>query len=405
MKKSLLGVVFALVLFISCKETETTFVDITGVGIIKGTVVADTNQVATPLQSEPLAGINVRILWESEDLGVVSDGDSRTQSITVTTDENGVYTAEVPTIEDGITFEVVFDDLEIEVTHNNGVEVVTETVIFDGDNYNVTVRSEETKTRNHDYGSFANTDLEGFATISGTVVADSEQITTQDIPEAAEGATVTVEWSFGGNTKSVSTTTDASGNYSVQVPTDENDDFTVIFEDFTTTVSYFNGLQNVTGFTATFEEDSDNANGLSAGDQRVINFSYADNFVEDLPVFGTINGTVRVEVDDLTSQIDSLSNITLRFTWVDVDNITQGTTTTTDDNGFYSADVPLTYDNDIDVTVSMITVTDYPFNNGTDDVVGTAIYSETEQTVFNIEVGETKTQIFTITTPFQQLEN
>ncbi len=386
MKKTIIASLIAIVLLSACKETETTTVDITGTANITGTVLADIERVNTPFVSEPVDSVLVTITWDSGDLAIVSDGDERTTSLSVRTNSNGEYSVEVPTTEEGVEFTIEFDELITDITYNNGLTNVTESVVFDSPATapTVTVRTGETVVIDQDYEDDFKGDvvLDEFATIFGTVVADIEQITTKDIPEIAEGATVTVEWTVDGNTKSLSTTTDAAGAYSIQVPVDESTDFDVIFEEFTATVSYNNGLQDVTDFSGVFSEGNEDADDLEAGEEREVNFSYADDFVEALPLYATIEGYVELEVDGLTNDRERQTGIILRVTWVDADGITRGETVTTGTNGEYTINVPVEIDvpagssENIMVTFPRTTIENYDFNNGTDDVVGTAIYNE-----------------------------
>ncbi len=404
MKKSIIASLFAIVLLSACKETETTTVDITGTGTITGTVYADTDQVNSPFDSEVLPGVNVRILWQSDDLGVVSDGDGRTESLIVTTDSAGVYTAEVPTIEDGIEFEIVFDEIELDVTYNNGIADVTETFLFDGDDYTLTVRSEETRTRNHDYGSAATTSFEGFATISGVVEVDSEQINTEDIPELAGGATVTAKWEDNdGNERSLSTTSDASGNYSIQVPTDDvNGGFDVVFEDFTTAVDYNDGFRDVTGFSTKFDETEYNIGALDAGDEETQNHNYGSAPEEALPTFGLIQGNVEARVNAIAGQEDDnpVAGLEVRITWTDDEGNTRGIFVTTDAQGDYSTEVPLADTDDFSIRFAEFTVSPYAYNNGMADITdATATYAEFNTSANNVGKGEERTVDRSNTTP------
>ncbi|MEO9872377.1 hypothetical protein [Ekhidna sp.] len=412
MKKSIIASLFVIVLLSACKETETTTVDITGTATITGTVSADVDQTDGQSQSEILRGVPVRIFWSTEDIDIYDDGeDDRTQSITVTTDSTGVYTAEVPTTEDGIDFTLEFDEVELDVTFDNGTGTSTESVVFESDDATATVRIGETVTVDFDYESNfkGGLVLEKFGTISGTVVADTEQITTEGIPEVAVGATVTVKWEDGsGNDRSLSTTTDASGAYSFQVPTEDvDDDFTVVFEEFTTGVDYNDGFNNVTGFSATFEEGEEDDVELNAGDTEEVNFSYEDNLVDNLPIFATIEGEVEVRVNAIAGSEDEnpVIGLVIRFTWNDKDNIQRGATATTDNNGRYSIQVPLTDDSTIDVVVPEIVITNYQFTNGGgDDVTGTATYDEVNATR-NLSKGQEDTFDISDTTPNSVVEN
>lgn len=406
MKKSIIASLFVIVLLSACKETETTVIDITGTATIKGTVLADTEKVNTPFVSEPVAGVIVRILWDSEDLGVVSDGDNIRKSLSDTTNSNGEFSFEVPTIENGIQFTVEFDELEAEVSYNNGVAATTQTVIFQEASSTVTVRTGEVATVNQDYEDNFKTGfvLKEFATISGVVEVDSEQINTEDIPELASGAPVTVKWEDNaGNQRSLSTTTDASGQYSVQVPTEDiNGNYTVVFEEFTVSVDYFDGFRNVTGFSATFNEDAtNNSVSVSTGNQVTINHNYGSSPKEVLPTFGLIQGTLTARTNAIPgSEVDSpVENVTVRISWTDGDGITRGVFVTTNAQGEYSSEVPLAETDDFSVRFAEFSVT-YSYNNGMSDVTGaTATYAEFTTAANNVGAGEERTVDRTITTP------
>lgn len=406
MKKSLLGGVIAFALMTGCKETETTLIDITGTATIKGTVLADFEKVNTPFVSEPLDSVIVRILWSSAGLGVVSDGDDRTESLVLRTNSNGEYSAEVPTTEDGIEFTVEFDELEAEVTYSNGLATATQTVIFQESSTNVTVRTGETATVDQDYEDDFKTGfvLEEFATINGTVEVDSEQINTEDIPEFAEGASVTVMWTDGsGNDRSIATTTDASGQYTVQVPTQDVDgDYTVVFEELEVSVNYNDGFRDVTGYTAVFDENSDNDDiSVATGKEVTVNYNYGSTPKEALPTFGLIQGTLTARTNAIPgSETDSpVPNVEVRITWTDDEGNTRGVFVTTNASGEYSTEVPLADGDDFSIRFAEFTVS-YSYNNGTDDITGaTATYAEFNTSANNVGEGEERTVDYTDTTP------
>ena len=401
---------FIAALFSACEETETTSVNITGSGTIRGTVLADIDQSDGIAESEPVSGAIIRVSWDAEDLTVVSDGDSRTESKVARTNDEGVFAISVPTIKEGITYEVDFDELEREVTFNDGSGTTTKMVVFNSSSRNIILKTGETVIADYDYESDykTNTVLDKFATISGTVVVDSEQLNSKGIPEDAEGATVTVEWqnnNFDDN--SATTTTDASGAYTIQVPTENvSGTFTVVFEDYTTAVDYNDGFRNVTGFDATFQEGSETGIALNAGDNEEVNFSYASNFKKALPIFARIEGNVEVRTNNIPGQLDedAVSGAILRFTWDDEDGIQRGASATTDANGNYTIEVPVTFDNTIDLVVPEIVITNYEFNNGTNDVTGTATYNEFNTTIV-LSKGQTQTFDYSDTTPNNVEEN
>lgn len=301
MKKSLLGLLLVGALFTACEDTETTAVDITGQGSIRGTVLADTDQTDGLSISEPVQGAIVRVSWDSEDLSVVSsNGDNRTETAVGVTDANGNYSITVPTIEGGVSFDIDFDEIERDITFNDGSASTTKKVVFNSSSDVVSVKTGETVVIDYDYESNfkTNTILDKFATIFGTVVVDSEQLNSKGIPENASGSVVTIEWrDNNGNDRSLSTTTNGSGAYTIQVPTENvSGNFTAVFEAFQTGVAYNDGFRNVTGFNATFQEGTETV-GLSAGDNEEINFSYADNLETTLPIFARIEGNVEVRTN------------------------------------------------------------------------------------------------------------
>ena len=410
MKKSFIGLLFLAALFSACEETETTTVDITGQGTIRGTVLADTDQSDGLSESEPVVGAIIRVSWDSEDLTVVSDGDSRTESRVAVTDANGVYAVSVPTIKEGVTYEVDFDEIEREITFNDGAASTTKKVAFNSSSENVIVKTGETVVVDYDYESDykTNTVLDKFATIFGTVVVDSEQLNSKGIPEDADGATITIKWqNNNGIDNSLTTTSDASGAYSIQVPTEDvNGNFTAVFEDFTTAVDYNDGFRNVTGFSATFLEGSKSNIALNSGDREEVNFSYASNFKVALPIFAKIEGNIEVRTNNIPGQEDEdpVSGIILRFTWNDADNIQRGASATTNANGNYSIEVPITFDNTINLVVPEIIISNYEFNNGTNDVIGTATYNEFNTTI-GLGKGQTQTFNYSDISPNKVVEN
>lgn len=401
---------FIAALFSACEETETTSVDITGSGTIRGTVTADTDQSDGLSESEPVSGAIIRVSWDSEDLTVVSDGDSRTESRVGVTNADGVYVISVPTIKEGITYEVDFDELEREITFNDGSGITTKKVAFNSSSRNIVVKTGETVVADYDYASDykTNTILDKFATIFGTVVVDSEQLSTKGIPENAEGAELTIEWNnSNGVPNSLTTTTDASGAYSIQVPTEDiTGNFTAIFKEYTTNVDYNDGFRNVMGYSTTFQEGTETNIALSAGDMEEVNYSYASNFKTALPIFARIKGNVEVRTNNIPGQLDEdpVSGAILRFTWDDEDGIQRGASATTDANGNYSIEVPVTFDNTINLVVPEIIITNYEFNNGTNDVIGTATYNEFNTTIF-LSKGQTQTFDYSDTTPNNVEEN
>ncbi|MEM9895969.1 MAG: hypothetical protein AAF789_06330 [Bacteroidota bacterium] len=394
--KNLAMLFLAVLLFYSCEETETTTIDITGTAIITGTVLADTEQVNTPFESEALDSVGVRIIWNTNALGVVSDGDGRNQTLVVFTNANGVYSAEVPSTDVGVSFSVEFDELSTDVTYSNGLSSVTTAVIFPSTTYNsVTVRSGESITQDHDYGSSPQQTLEEFGTISGNVVADLEQVRTDGLPEAANGVNVTLEWRDGDNNdRSLATTTDANGDYSFQAPTSNiNGSFTVVFEEFTASVEYNDGFRDVTGFSATFSETSYTGISVSKGSATTRNHNYGSNPQDALPVFAVIEGTVEARVNAIPGEVeqDPVANLEIRVSWTDGDGVERGAFTTTDAQGEYRVEVPIQNDDDINVRFTEFTV-NYDYNNGAQDIRGaTATYNEVNTTSFNLSKGEERT--------------
>ena len=309
------------------------------------------------------------------------------------------------------SFDIEFDEIELDVTYSTGSGNATESVVFNSGTATALLRIGETVTEDFDYESNfkSGTILEKFATIFGTVVADTEQINTEGIPEDASGATVTIEWEDGdGNERSVSTTTDASGSYSVQVPTEDVEDgeYTVVFEEFETGVDYNDGFRDVTGFTAVFNEGDEDVDGLEAGDSEEVNYSYTDDLKDALPIFARIEGNIEVRVNNIFGEEDEnpVAGLIIRFFWDDEDGIQRGATATTAANGDYSIEVPITFDNTIGVTIPEIVIDDYEFNNGSDDVVGTATYNEVN-TTRSLSKGQEDTFDISDTTPNNVEEN
>ncbi|GAB4230920.1 MAG: hypothetical protein Tsb0034_03000 [Ekhidna sp.] len=286
MKKSLLGLLLAFTIFSACKETETTSIDVTGTAVITGTVKADIEQSNSAFTSEILSGYAVTIYWDTNDLGVVSDGDGRVESITVETDENGVYTAEVPTTSQGVDFNVEFDDFTTtSFTFNEGTETITTTAVFDGDDFDVTAISGETKIQNYDFGSFPSSiDVPRLATIKGNVTADINDIDTPGDPEPAAGAVVRVTWNDGSD-RVITVATDSNGDFSIDVPTGvSGEEFTISFDEYEVdNYSYNNGTDDITGATATYSSSGDfNTGTLGSGESHTRNYNYgAPDNVED----------------------------------------------------------------------------------------------------------------------------
>ena len=415
MKKSIIASFIAIVLLSACKETETTTVDITGTATIRGTVSADFEKVNTPFVSEALDSVLVRILWSSADLAVISDGDVRTESITVRTNSNGEYSVEVPTTEAGVTFTIEFDEFTQEVSYNNGVTTATETVVFSSASTTVSVEIGETVTVDQDYeDNFkGGVVLDEFGTITGVVEADTEQINTEEIPELAGSVNVTVKWTDNdGNEKSLATTTDENGVYSIQVPTNDvdGDDFTVVFEEYTTTVNYNDGFRDVTDFSATFNDTEFASIAVSAGEEVTRNYNYDNDFKDALPTFGIITGSVEARVNNIAGMedTDSIANVQIRIVWTDGEGNTRGLFTTTNSEGVYSTEVPLAASDDFRVRVLEFTVSGYQFtNDDAMDVTGTATYGESaDSNVNNVAKGSERTQNFgPYTTPDTETEN
>ena len=151
---SFLALLVSLFVFSSCEETEVTTVDISGVGTIQGIVEIDSDIVEAPNDLERASGATVRIIYNSGDLDINSDGDDRLIIITTTTDANGEFSVEVPTTNAGVNFTVEFDEFETDYTYNDGTADVTNPAIFSETTYfNVFVRTGEIKNRNHNYGA------------------------------------------------------------------------------------------------------------------------------------------------------------------------------------------------------------------------------------------------------------
>lgn len=410
MKKAIFSALSAALLFTACEETETTTVDITGSGTVAGVVMANIDQTDGLSVSEPVQGATVRISWDTEDLSVVSDGDSRTESAVVVTQANGSYAVGVPTIEAGASYTVDFDELRTQITYNDGSSVVTKDVVFNSSSRTINLKTGESVVVDYDYDEDYKTNiiLDKFATIFGNVVVDSEQINTKGIPEIAAGAPIRVEWRDNNNVNKFATTiSDSAGDYSINVPTESiNGGYNVIFGEYTTTVSYNDGFRNVIGYSTKFEDDNETIGGLEAGVREQVNFSYDDNLVSDLPIFGRIKGNIEVRTNNIPGQLDEdpVAGVIIRFTWNDGDAIQRGATATTDALGNYNIEVPVTFDNTINVSVSEIVISNYEFNNGTNDVTGTATYNEFN-TVLSLNKGQELTYDISDTTPNVVVEN
>ncbi|MEO9482911.1 MAG: hypothetical protein ABJG47_05670 [Ekhidna sp.] len=377
MKKSIIASLFMIVLLSACKETETTTVDITGSATIKGTVLADFEKVNTPFESEPISGVLVRILWNSEDLAVISDGDNIRRSAIDTTDANGEFSIEVPTIDNGVSFTIEIDDFQREVTFNDGSTTATKTVTFSSTSTTATARSGEQLILEFDLAdNFKNDsdDLEKFGTIAGIVEADLEQVNTKGISEVAAGANVTVKWeNNNGDALSIATTTDANGAYTVQVPTNDVDgDFEVVFEEYSAAVTYFNGIENVTE-TLTFSEASEDV-GVQYGETVEVNNDFLSNLTENLNQIVIITGTVeanseRINTPDL---LEVAVGATVIIKWEDSETGADVEfVTTTDASGVYRVEVPYNEidGNQVDIEFLEFT-TGVDYNDGFRDVTG-----------------------------------
>lgn len=274
MKKSLLGLLLAFGLFTACKETETTTIDITGTATITGTVKADVEQTSSAFTSEPLSDYSVTIYWNTEDLGVVSDNDGVVQSVTVVTDANGVYTAEVPSTTVGVDYTVEFDDFTTNAfTFNQGTETITTTATFDGASFNVFALSGETKTRSYDFGSFPSmTEAPKLATIKGNVTAEIDETSSSTDPEPAPNAVVRITWNDGED-RTATTTTDTNGDYSIDLPTtDSGVTYTISFDEYE--VDNYSD-DSGTGLTARYDESGTFSSGsLGAGETFTLDYNH-----------------------------------------------------------------------------------------------------------------------------------
>ncbi|MEM6642306.1 MAG: hypothetical protein AAF616_04950 [Bacteroidota bacterium] len=181
MKKLLITGVFALLIMSACEETETTTVDISGTATISGTVLGDTEKVNTPGESEAQEGVTVRVLWDSRDLAVISDGDNIRNSLSAVAGTDGSFSFEVPTTDEGVSFDVEVDEVRKDVTFSDGANTVTESVVFSSFSTSSTVRTGETTILEIDLADNFNNNqiLDEFATISGIVEADTEQVNTK----------------------------------------------------------------------------------------------------------------------------------------------------------------------------------------------------------------------------------
>ncbi|MEO1254951.1 MAG: hypothetical protein AAFY41_08705, partial [Bacteroidota bacterium] len=376
MKKSIIASFFAIVLLSACKETETTTVDITGTATIQGTVLADTEKVNTPFESEALSGVVVRVLWDSEDLAVISDGDNIRRSLTDSTDSNGDYSIEVPTIQDGVNFTVEFDEFKRDVRFFNGTDTLNQNVTFQSATQNVTVRTGEVVNVDQDYeDNFkAGSELDEFGTIAGMVMADLEQLTTKGISEAAPGVTVTVEWTdTDGNELSLNTTTGTNGEYSIEVPLSNvnGDDFTVIFEEYEATVNYFNGIQNVNE-TLTFTERTFTNVAVKTGETEEQDHDYLNNIEGGLNEIAVLTGVVEANSERINTPLlleaASGATVTIKYedenTGADVEIVT-----TTNASGVYRVELPLNEveDDEVDIDFEEFT-TGVNYNDGFRDV-------------------------------------
>ena len=391
MKKSIIASLIAIVFLSACKETETTTVDISGTGTIQVTVLGDTEKVNTPDESEPVEGVQVRVLWDSEDLAIVSDGDNIRRSSTATTDANGQISIEVPTIDDGVSFDIEIDEFQRDISFNDGTADVTQNVTFSSSSRSVTVRSGETIIEEFDLeDNFKNAsdDLDEFATITGVVMADLEQVTTLGVSEPAEGVTVTVTY----NNWEGTTTTDASGVYSIQAPVGVAG-YTVTFEEYTADVTYNNGIANVT-VSATFDDTNSFFSGLDVGDTREIDHDYTNDFATgfELPELAVLTGVAeanseRINTPDL---IEPAVGATVTIQWTDDTNFnTVEVIATTDASGVYRVELPYNQISNRRVNVifeEFTTGVDY--NDGFRDVTGfSATYNDQTYNNVNLSLG------------------
>ena len=400
-KKFMMGALCALV-FSACQETEITTVDISGTATINGVLLANTDRVNTPDSVEPLEGIEVSVSWDPSDLSISSTGNTPDQILTTTTDTEGQFTFELPSTQEDVSYEVFVNNVETDVTYHNGIEDITFTGIFESLSNFVTLRNDETQfvelsldddLVNDDFTT--NIDgLRGSATIFGNVVAETDLLTTFALPENVSGLLVSVNTSEG----ILTTTTNATGDYSIEVPVSvENsgdNDFTVTFADLVTTLDYNNGLQDQLDFPAVFEGFESQIQNLEAGEERELTFAFDTGDLEqELPFFATIEGTFQVLVDDEENEVDGVSGADIMVRYFDEFGIQRFLSTiTTDSAGFYSIEVQVNTVDDYQLIFPTVIIDDYITSTGNS---GIATYNTTNNFINNLSAGSTR--VFNVT--------